>query len=121
MVIVTMSHKNVQPHVSINEVACYRSERTLMGFAEPPSKGVGAPHQCSRVNEHQSGWRKSALATEEAAAAAVAAMVMAAVMEVVEGKGLCLQTALRSEGFLRTSLMCLQCLYENECSECVCV
>lgn len=49
-------------------------------------------------------------ATEKAAAAAVAAMVMAAVMEVVEGKGLCLQTALPSEGFLRTSLMCLQCM-----------
>ena len=27
-----------------------------MGCADPPSKGVGAPHQCSRVNEQRSGW-----------------------------------------------------------------
>ena len=29
-----------------NQVACYRIERTLMGCADLPSKGVGAPHQC---------------------------------------------------------------------------
>ena len=33
-----------------------------MGCADPPSKGVGAPHQCSRVNEQRSGWGKSSLA-----------------------------------------------------------
>ena len=41
------------------EVACYRLERTLMGCANPPSKpskGVGAPHQCSRVKKKRSGW-----------------------------------------------------------------
>ena len=27
------SHRNVQPHVRANEVACYRTERALMGFA----------------------------------------------------------------------------------------
>ena len=36
---------------NVAEVACYRLERTL-----PSSKGVGAPHQCSRVNKNQSGW-----------------------------------------------------------------
>ena len=30
----------------------------------PPSKGVGAPHQCSRVNEQRSGWEESSLARE---------------------------------------------------------
>ena len=29
-------------NVSIHEVACYRTERALMGCAEPPSKGVGS-------------------------------------------------------------------------------
>ena len=29
--IIMMSHRNVEPHVSINEVACYRTERMLMG------------------------------------------------------------------------------------------
>ena len=34
-------------HVSINEVACYRTKRTLMGCADPPSKGCrGYHHQC---------------------------------------------------------------------------
>ena len=51
-----MSHRNVQPHVSINEVACNQTEKTLMGCADPLSKGVGAPHQCSRVHEKRSGW-----------------------------------------------------------------
>ena len=32
------------------------TKRTLMGCADPPSKGVGAPHQCSRVNKKRSGW-----------------------------------------------------------------
>ena len=27
-----------------------------MGCADPPAKGVGAPDQCSRVNEKRSGW-----------------------------------------------------------------
>ena len=27
-----------------------------MGCADPPSKRVGAPHQCSRVNQKRSGW-----------------------------------------------------------------
>ena len=41
--------------VSINEVACYRTKRTLMGCPpHSPSKGVGAPNQCSRVNETRS-------------------------------------------------------------------
>ena len=30
-----MSHRNMQPHVSIHVVACYRTERTLMGCALP--------------------------------------------------------------------------------------
>ena len=40
----------------VAEGACHRLERTLMGCADPPSKGVGAPHQCSRVNRKRSGW-----------------------------------------------------------------
>ena len=35
------------------EAACYRIERTPMGCADPSSKGVGAPHQCSRVNKNE--------------------------------------------------------------------
>ena len=58
-----MSHWNVQLQVSINEIACYQTERTLMGCADPPSKGVGAPHQCSRVNENRRG--ESSLADSE--------------------------------------------------------
>ena len=56
--VIPMSHRNVQPHVSINEVACYRLERTLMGCADPLRRGVGAPHQCScsRVSKKRSGW-----------------------------------------------------------------
>ena len=42
-------------------VACYRLERTLMGCADPPSKRVGGPHQCSRVNKNRSGLGGSAL------------------------------------------------------------
>ena len=40
----------------VAEVACYPLERTLMGCADPPSKGLGAPHQCSRVNKKRSRW-----------------------------------------------------------------
>ena len=54
--VIIMSHRNVQPHVSINEVACYRTERTLMGCTDPLRRGLGTPHQCSRVNEHRSDW-----------------------------------------------------------------
>ena len=57
-----MSQRSVQPHVSINEVACYRTERTLMGAPTPLEGGVGAPHQSSRVNEKRSGWGESSLA-----------------------------------------------------------
>ena len=32
-------------------LACYRTEKALMGCAHPPSKGVG--HQCSRVPENE--------------------------------------------------------------------
>ena len=32
-------------------VASYRLERTLLGCADPPLKGVDAPYQCSRVNK----------------------------------------------------------------------
>ena len=49
-------------HVSINEVACYRTKRTLMGCADHPFKGVGAPHQCFRVNRKRIGWGESSLA-----------------------------------------------------------
>ena len=49
-------------HVSISEVACYRTERTLMGCADPLRRGIGAPHQCSRVNEQRSDWGESSLA-----------------------------------------------------------
>ena len=62
-----MSHQNGKPHVSINEVACYRTERTLIGCANPPSKGIGAPHQCSRVNEKRSGWGELSLASNASA------------------------------------------------------
>ena len=37
---IIMSHRNVQPHVSLNEVVCYRTERTLMGFADPSKYGM---------------------------------------------------------------------------------
>ena len=59
-----MIHRNVKLHVSINEMACYQPERTLMGCADPPSpfKGVVAPHQCPRVNKIRSGWGKLLLA-----------------------------------------------------------
>ena len=43
----------------VAEVACYRIEGTLMGCADPPSKGVGASHQCSRLNKKRSGWGES--------------------------------------------------------------
>ena len=46
-------------HVSINEVASYRTKITLMGCAGTPlegRRGVGDPHQCPRVNEKRSGW-----------------------------------------------------------------
>ncbi len=45
-----------------HKVAGYRLERTLMGCADPPSKGVGAPHQCPRVNSKRSGCRGASLA-----------------------------------------------------------
>ena len=45
-----MSHRNVKPHVSINEVTCNRTERALVGSADPLLRGVGAPHQCPRIN-----------------------------------------------------------------------
>ena len=50
--VITMSHRNVHPHVSIHEVALLTDpqERALMGSADPPSKGVGAhPTSDSRV------------------------------------------------------------------------
>ena len=34
-----------------------------MGCADPPSKGVGAPHQCSRVNEKTKWLGESSLAS----------------------------------------------------------
>ena len=37
-----------------------------MGCAGPPSKGVGVPHQCSRVNEQRSGWGESSLTRGDA-------------------------------------------------------
>ena len=42
----------------VAEVACYRLERTLMGCADPRPllRGVGAPHQCSRVLRTRSEW-----------------------------------------------------------------
>ena len=51
--VITMSHRNVQPHVSIKwqKVACNRLERALMGCAESLRRVVGALHQCSRVNK----------------------------------------------------------------------
>ena len=39
----------------VAKVACYRIERTLMGSTDLPSKGVSAPHQCSRVHKKRSG------------------------------------------------------------------
>ena len=39
-----------------HKVAGYRLERTLMGCAAPLLRGVGAPHQCPRVNQKRSGW-----------------------------------------------------------------
>ena len=38
-------------HVSINEAACYRTKRTLVGCADFPSTGVCARRQCSRGNK----------------------------------------------------------------------
>ena len=60
--IIMMSHRNVKPHVSINEVACYRTERTLMGCADPLEGGSAHPHQCSRVNKNRTGWGELSLA-----------------------------------------------------------
>lgn len=34
---VMTSRRNVKPHVSINEIACYRTERPLVGCADPIS------------------------------------------------------------------------------------
>ena len=51
-----MIHRILKPHVSINEVACYRTERVLVRCVDPPSKEVGAPHQYPRINEKHSGW-----------------------------------------------------------------
>ena len=39
-------------HVSINEAACHRTDRTLMGCTDPPSKGC---RRASRVNEKRWG------------------------------------------------------------------
>ena len=59
--VIMMSHQNVQPHVSINEVACLLPNRQ---DTDGVSKGVGAPHQCSRVYEQRSGFGESALACQ---------------------------------------------------------
>lgn len=37
--VITMSHRNVQPHVSINKAAGYRTEGTMVGSTDSPSKG----------------------------------------------------------------------------------
>ena len=53
-----MSHRNVRMSAhKVAEVACYRAGRPLVGCVGPSSKGVGAPHQCPRVNQKPK-WRK---------------------------------------------------------------
>ena len=46
---------NSRTVVSINVVACYRTERTLTGCGDPPFKKVDAPHQCEKQKEKKSG------------------------------------------------------------------
>ena len=49
---VTMRHRNVRASdVSIGEVACYRTERALLGCAYPRLEGRGTPSVCSSQNE----------------------------------------------------------------------
>lgn len=61
------SHWNVQPHVSMNEVASLLPNRDSRGtwvvLPTPYSKGVGAPQQCPRVNETWSGWEEYRVVT----------------------------------------------------------
>ena len=37
---IKMSHRNVKPHVRINEAACCQTERTLVGCADPVYGGL---------------------------------------------------------------------------------
>ena len=47
-----MSHRNVQPHVSKDEVACYRTERnTDGGTPDTPSRVLGGSVRPSSVLE----------------------------------------------------------------------
>ena len=47
-----MSHRNVCTSALTVEVACCRTKRTLTGCTDLlSSKGVGAPHQCPRVDQ----------------------------------------------------------------------
>ena len=54
--VITMSHRNVKPHVSIKWQAAEPRRARMVVLPTPPSKGVGAPHQCSRVSKKRSGW-----------------------------------------------------------------
>lgn len=48
-----LSHKDVQPHVSINDAACYQTEATLMRCASIPSKGVVHPISVLQLPENE--------------------------------------------------------------------
>ena len=51
-----MSHRNVQPHVSINGVACYRTEGTD-GVRRPPFlRGSVPPISVLELTKQRSGW-----------------------------------------------------------------
>ena len=47
----------------VAEVARYRPPEDTAEVRQPTSKGFGAPHQCSRDNEHRSGWGELSLAS----------------------------------------------------------
>ena len=66
--VVMMSHRNVQPQVSINQVACYRTKRSLMGRRPTyRQKEVSAPHHCLGMcaRQHTFHSRGSLLPTRE--------------------------------------------------------
>ena len=52
-----MSHRNVQPHVSIHAVACYRTGWNTDEVRRPPSdQGVGAPPLISVLESRKTKW-----------------------------------------------------------------
>ena len=49
-----MRHWNVRTSANMMQLAT-KLRGTLIGCTDSPSRGVGAPHQCPRVNETRSG------------------------------------------------------------------